>query len=121
MLAILFTPSRNGASESDREPSQRDPMSARVESSIQLHPAPSWLRSSRARPTASGGTRLENCWPGGTNVHRGRCITPPSQYLLLNAFTGDMCRTEFLPTLAAFVGRAVPAGAYAVRGCSQDR
>ena len=49
-----------------------------------------------------------------------RCITPPSQYLLLDAFTGDMCRHEFLPTLAAFVGRAVPAGAYAVRGCSQD-
>ena len=49
-----------------------------------------------------------------------RCITPPSQYLLLDAFNGDMCRPEFLPTLAAFVGRAVPAGAYAVRGCPQD-
>ena len=49
-----------------------------------------------------------------------RCITPPSQYLLLDAFSGDMCRPKFLPTLAAFVGRAVPAGAYAVRGCPQD-
>ena len=49
-----------------------------------------------------------------------RCITPPSQYLLLDPFNGGMCRPEFLATLAAFVGRAVPAGAYAVRGCSQD-
>ena len=37
-----------------------------------------------------------------------RCITPPSQYFLVNAFKGDMCRPSFQAELAAFVNRTLP-------------
>lgn len=39
-----------------------------------------------------------------------RCITPPSQYMLVNAFRGDMCRPGFLPQLAAFLNRSHGSG-----------
>lgn len=32
-----------------------------------------------------------------------RCITPPSQYMMVNVFAGDMCVSAFLPQLAAFL------------------
>ena len=39
-----------------------------------------------------------------------RCITPLSQYFLVNAFKGDMCRPSFPAELAAFVNRTLPGG-----------
>jgi hypothetical protein len=39
-----------------------------------------------------------------------RCSTPPSQYFLVNAFKGDMCRPSFQAELAAFVNRTLPGG-----------
>ena len=36
-----------------------------------------------------------------------RCITPRRQYMLVDAFAGDMCRDAFVPTLAAFINRTV--------------
>ena len=37
-----------------------------------------------------------------------RCITRPSQYLLVNAFRGDLCRSDFVARLAFFVNRSAP-------------
>ena len=36
-----------------------------------------------------------------------RCITHPSQYLLVNAFRGDLCERGFTERLAAFVNRSL--------------
>ena len=52
-----------------------------------------------------------------------RCITPPTQYMLIRPFEGDMCRRDFIVRLAHFVNRSLPRHSEPrvhVQGCAES-
>jgi hypothetical protein len=50
-----------------------------------------------------------------------RCITPPQQYMLVNAFAGELCEPTFLARMGAFIGKSQTNASYVVPNCGRHR